>query len=273
MGDEMEYRYCAMNTNRSERKANDMRNKESALRQRRADSFFLWWGRYRDFRALITLLLVVALYFTARTFYGGQDRTAQLKFVETPSEQTAASITSGVELLKPMLSGGAYETAMRLRESGALLMAVSLSSFEEFHVNGRFPATVAEVLAGLQKRSLLPPGIGIKDGALRSTLSELKLNYRAEPFGFEILSLPITSPGGPAILFRFPLPPGEANSVMYFEAQNPVQVPVPFSTTEQITAAGWKIRQWRGEAMPLTETVIRDLREQDEWLKSQNQGR
>lgn len=264
-----------MNTNRSERRANEDRTDNGATRgrQRRIDDFFLWWGRYRDYRALITLLLVVALYFTAKTFYGGQDRTAQLKFVENPSEQTAAPGPSGVDPLKPVLSGGAYETAMRLRESGALLMAVSLSSFEEFRVNGRIPATVAVVLAGLQKRSLLPPGIEIKDGALRSTLSELKLNYRAEPFGFEILSLPISNPEGSAILFRFPLPPAEANSVMYFEAQNSVQPPAPFSTNEQVTAAGWKIRHWPGDAVPLNETVIRELREHDEWLKSQNQGR
>ena len=152
-------------------------------------------------------------------------------------------------------------------------MAISLSSFDEFRVNGKFPATVREILTGLQKRSLLPPGIEIKEGALRSTLSELKLNYQVEPFSFEILSLPINNAGGPAVLFRFPLPPTEANSVMYFEAQNPVQLPTPFSTSEQITAAGWKIRHWRGEAMPLNETVIRDLREQNEWLNSQNQGR
>lgn len=242
------------------------------MRQHRIDRFVLRWRRYRGYRTLITPLLVVALYFTARTFYGGNDKTVQLKFVENPSEQTAVSGTSEVDPSKPVLSGEAYETAVRLRESGALLMAVSLSSFEEFRMNGRFPATVNEILAGLQKRSLVPPGIEIKGGELRSTLSELKLNYRAEPFSFEILSLPISKPGDSAILFRFPLPPAEANSVMYFEARNPVQMPAEFGTSEQITAAGWKIRHWRGEALPLNETVIRDLREQDQWLRSQNQG-
>lgn len=261
-----------MNTNRSERMANeDVKDKEAALRpQRRVDSF-LWWRRCRGYRALVTPLLMVALYFIARIFYGGQDRTAQLKFIETPPEQTAAPGAPGVEPLKLVLSGGDYETAVRLRESGALLMAISLSSFDEFRLNGKFPATVSEILSGLQNRSLLPPGIEIKDGALRSALSELKLNYRPEPFSFDILSL--GKPGSPAILFRFPLPPTEANSVLYFEARNPVHVPVPFSTTEQITAAGWKIRQWQGEAMLLTETIIRDLREQDKWLKSPNQDR
>lgn len=262
-----------MNTNRSKQKGNDSTKDEDAtLRQHRADRFFLRWRRYRGYRTLITPLLVVALYFTARTFYGGNDKTVQLKFVENPSEQTHGSGTLVAEPVKPVLSGEVYETAVRLRESGALLMAISLASFDEFRVNGKFPATVSEILTGLQKRSLLPPGIEINDGELRSTLSELKLNYRAEPFSFEILSLPISKPGDSAILFRFPLPPAEANSVMYFEARNPVQLPAQFSTSEQITAAGWKIRHWRGEAMPLNETVIRDLREQDQWLRSQNQG-
>lgn len=275
MGEEMEYRYCPMNTNRSERKTNeDMRDKEAALRRRRVDSFFLWWRRCRGYRALITPLLMVALYFTARTFYGGQDRTVQLKFIETPSEQTAAPGAPGVERLNPVLSGGDYETAMRLRESGALLMAVSLSSFEEFRMNGRFPATVAEIFVGLQNRSLLPPGTEIKDEALRSTLSELKLNYRADPFGFEILSLPISKPGGPAILFRFPLPPAEANSVMYFRhsAGTIPIAPGRFSTPEQLSAAGWSIEHWRGGSLPLDESAVRDLREQDAWLRSLNIG-
>lgn len=234
------------------------------------DRFFYYWGKFRPYRSLCTALLAFIVYLGARAYSSHQD-PAQLKFVETASEQAHASGTFAAEPVKPVLSGEVYETAARLRESGVLLMAISLSSFDEFRVNGKFPATVSEILSGLQKRSLLPPGIEIKDGTLRSSLSELKLNYRPEPFSFDILSL--GKPGSPAILFRFPLPPTEANSVMYFEAQNPVQVPVPFSTTEQITAAGWKIRQWRGEVMPLTETVIRDLREQDQWLKSQNQGR
>lgn len=227
-------------------------------------------GKYTFSMFIVSSL--VLLYAVAVNYRRNHD-PAQLKFVEPASQQTDVSSASGAEPVKPVFSGEAYETAMRLRESGALLMAVSLSSFEELRMNGRFPATVNELLTGLQKRSLLPPGIDIKDGGLRSALSELRLNYRAEPFSFEILSLPISKPGDSAILFRFPLPPAEANWVMYFEARNPVQLPAPFGTSEQITAAGWKIRHWRGEALPLNETVIRDLREQDEWLKSQNQGR
>ncbi|MBX3295456.1 MAG: hypothetical protein KF762_07070 [Acidobacteria bacterium] len=118
---------------------------------------------------------------------------------------------------------------------------------------------------------LLPPGIEIENGSFRSGVSDLRFSYRTEPLSFEILALPKDRAAGTALLLRFPLPPSETNSVMYFESSNPVQVPAPFSTNAQITAAGWRIRHWRGEALPLNEGVVRELREQDKWLKSMNQ--
>ncbi len=104
-------------------------------------------------------------------------------------------------------------------------------------------------------------------------MSDLRVSYRSEPLSFEILALPKDGAAGSALLLRFPLPPSETNSVMYFESSNPAHVPAPFSTNEQITAAGWRIRQWRGDALPLNEAAVRELREQDNWLKSINQGR
>lgn len=219
-------------------------------------------------------LISFAVYLTVKTFYAGADTTAQLKFVENSSEQPSYSETAAAEPLKQVLSGKAYDTALRLRESGALLMAVSLSSFETFRINGRFPATANEILSDLQRRSLLPPGIGIHDGTLRSALSELKLNYRPDPFSFEIFSISTSKPDYPAILFRFPLPPTEANSIMYFQSA-PGKIPIipgQFSSPEQLVTAGWNIRHWRGEVSPLDDSTLRDLQEQNAWLKSLNQG-
>lgn len=229
-------------------------------------------GRYTFSMGIIVCL--VFLYAVAVNYRRTHDPT-QLKFVENPSVQTGGSDISGVEPIKPVLSGEAYETAQRLRESGALLMAVSLCAFDEFRVNGNFPATVSEILSGLQKRSLLPPGIEIMDGSLRSAMSEMKLNYRVDPFSFEILSLPVSESRSPALLLRFPLPPAEANSIMYFQtsAGRPPNIPSQFSSLEQLAAAGWSIKHWRGEALPLDESTLRDLREQEAWLKSVSQGR
>lgn len=256
----------------SGKQGNSKSEPKNSTRRERIDRFFHNWGKFRFYRLLCTLLLVFLVFVWARS-YSIQKEAAQLKFVETASEQTHGSGSSSTELVKPALAGEAYETALRLRESGALLMAMSLSSFEDFRVNGKFPATVSEMLTNLRERELLPPGIEIKNGKFLSSLSTLSLNYRSDPFSFEIFSRPVNNADGPAILFRFPLPPAEANSIMYFEALSTVQQPPPFGTSEQMTAAGWKIRHWRGEALPLNETSIRELHEHDEWLKSQNPGR
>lgn len=257
-----------MTTKRSEQKE----NKEPTVRQTRFDRFSTILRRCRGYRLLIAPLLAAALYFTAKTLHGDKD-AVQLKFVETPSEQIGVSGASSTDAVRPVFSGEAYDSAMRLRESGALLMAVSLSAFDEFRVSGRFPANVGEVLTGLQKRILLPSGIEVSQGVLRSSLSEIFLNYRTDPFSFEILSFPLDS--GPILLFRFPLPSVEANSIGYFQssAGSPVGGPAPFSSADQLVATGWRIARWRGDVLPLDGVTLRDLREQDEWLKAQTQGR
>lgn len=238
----------------------------------RLDRFFYYWGKFKFYRHLCTLLFVFLFYLWARDHFM-QKEAAQLKFVETPTAQTEVSGSSDAEAIKPVLSGKEFDSAMRLRESGALLMAVSLSAFDEFRVSGRLPANTDEVLDGLQKRSLLPPGIEVNQGVLRSSLSEIVLNYRSDPFAFEIVSFPLDS--GPMLLFRFPLPSVEANSIIYFQstAASPVTGPPPFSSADQLVATGWRIVRWRGDALQLNQTVIRDLQEQQEWLKAQTQGR
>ena len=238
----------------------------------RINRFFLLWGKIRGYPTLCMGIFssLVLLYAIART-YGSHDDPAQLKFVENPTGPIAESVTDSDQIVKPVFGGEAYDTAQRLRECGALLMAVSLSAFEEFRVHGRFPENTDAVLVGVQTRSLLPPGIQISNGTLHSSLSELKLSYRSDPFSFEIISSPLEGIQGPAMLFRFPLPPSGANSVMYFESSRQQVLPAAFSSTEQLAAAGWSIRHWEGETLPLDEWTVRDLQENDAWLRSQIQ--
>jgi len=232
------------------------------------------WERYRGYPTLITTLLCLALYFAVRTFKG-DDQPVQLRFTESASEQTKDHETLGVPPSKEILSGQAYETALRLRESGALLMAVSLSAFEDFRIHSRFPSTTDAILTNLQKHSLLPPGLDIKDRTLRSSMSEISVNYRDDPFSFEILSLPAVGTHGPAFLFRVPIPAGEKNAITYFRlsAGTVVRIPSKFSSVEQLVASGWSIAHWRGEALPLDDSALRDLREHELWLKSLNPNR
>ncbi len=246
---------------------------KTGMMRERIGRFLARLAELRGYPTFITTLLAVAIYFAVRTF-GVEDNPAQLRFVESPTDKTGDTTSEAGQPLKPVFSGESYDTAQRLRECGALLMAVFLSAFEEFQKQGHFPATINLTLADLQKRSLLPPGIEIREGVLRSPLSELTLNYRSDPFSFEIFSFPTSTAQGPPILFRFPLPPDEKNSIMYFQFSSGTipHIPASFSTPEQLAAAGWSIRRWRGEPLPLDELSVRELNEQDGWLRSLNQG-
>lgn len=235
------------------------------------DRFFLSWRKFSGYRTLSMVFLSVLLYAVAR-LYSGQGDPAQVRFVENPIETSVESEIGPGQALKPVFTGEAHDTAQRLREGGSLLMAVSLTAFEEFRVQGRFPANLEAILTGIEQRSLLPPGIEIRNGAFHASLSDLKLNYRSDPFGFEIIALPSKEVKGLAMLLRFPPPPAGASSVMYFESSKPQVLPAPFSPTEQLAARGWTIRHWRGEALLLDESAVRDLREQVAWLETLTKG-
>lgn len=261
-----------MNTNQSKQSSKDY-IKDEATSRTRIDRFFSRWERYRGYSTMILTAMCVGLYITARAYYGDADRTSQVKFVEDHLEAIADPDRQPNQSSKKIFSGQAFDTSFRLRESGALLLALSLSAFEEFRVHGKFPQSADVILADLQKRSLLPPGTEIKNGALHSDLGELKLNYRMNPIALEVLSAPPAETYGPALLFRIPMPAGEANSMTYFRssALTNFTVPAPFSSPEQLVSAGWSIEHWQGDALPLDDSALRDLHENDAWLKSLDQ--
>jgi len=218
--------------------------------------------------SLVIVASLVLLYAVAVNYRRNND-PAQLKFVESSIQPGGNPTTDADRNIKPVFAGEAHDTVQRLRECSALVMAVSLAAFEEFRINGEFPSSLGPVLNAIQNRSLLPPGMEIRNGAARSSWSELKISYRSDPFSFEIFSLPSNEVEGPAMLFRFPLPPSGANSVMYFESSKRQVLPAPFSTTEELAAAGWTIRNWSADALPLDEASVRELQEHDAWLRSQ----
>ncbi|MBX3291029.1 MAG: hypothetical protein KF855_17095 [Acidobacteria bacterium] len=218
------------------------------------------------------MVLLVGGYMVVRITAPSDTRHAQLRFVDNGVAKTFNGESGSQDLYQEPLSGAAYETALRLREAGALGLSVSLSVFAKQAATGNAPLTHRDVIREMITRKLIPPGIDVENGSLRSYLSELRFSYRNEPLSFEILSLPKHQATSSGLLFRFPLPAGESNAVMYFESASSAQIPGPFSTTEQITGAGWKIRHWRGEALPLNESIVGELREQNDWLKSRDQG-
>lgn len=223
--------------------------------------------------AVLLIVVTVGIYSVVRLAGPSGTHHAQLRFVEGGRAEISSVETGTQPSYREPLSGTAYETALRLREAGALGLAVSLCVFAKHASTGNAPTTHQEVIREMAIRQLIPPGIEVEDGSLRSHLSELRFSYRPEPLSFELLALPKDGAAGSALLLRFPLPAGESNSVMYFESATSAQVPGPFATNEQITAAGWRIRHWKGDALPINESVVRELHEQDTWLKSVSHGR
>lgn len=215
---------------------------------------------------LILAILIVGGYTVLRLVISMRD-PAQVKFVET-QQPDLEELHSGA-LSESGFSGKPMESAQRLREAAALGVAVSLAAFTTYAANRTFPPTDQAILKDLSDRRLIPPGIEISGESVQSELSLIRFRYRLEPFAFEIVSLP-RDLDGPLFLLRFPLPPGEPNSVMYFQSLSAHRdrLPAAFSTTEQLSAAGWNIGHWRGEALSLDNSAIHELQEHDAWLRS-----
>ncbi len=190
-----------------------------------------------------------------------QSNAAQLSFVETPGTESREKKGDSEKQIKNPFSGPQHDHAVRLRETSALGMAISLSALSFNTRTGRIPSNVTEIFGNLTASKLGPPGIETRNGVIASEKSIFHIAYRREPFSFEVLAIPRTDHGS-QILFRFPLPQSEPNSVLYFEANRDQPMPAARLTTEQLSTSGWKIRNWRGDALTLDPMTIETLREQ-----------
>jgi hypothetical protein len=216
------------------------------------------------YAGVLVVLCFVGVYGALRVL-SPQREAAQVKFIEAyGGEQSQAGIPSESQLKNPF-SGPEYEKALRLKETSALGMAISLSVLVENTRTGRLPGNVTEICRSLNSTNLLPPGIQFNNGIISSDQSTFYIAYQREPFSFEVLSTP-RSDHGTQLLFRFPLPQSEPNSVLYFEARRDQPLPEALLTTEQLSALGWKIRHWQGDALSLDTATLDSLKEQNALL-------
>lgn len=213
---------------------------------------------------VLVVLFVVGIYGTFRTL-SPRNEAAQVRFIETGGSEPDQDSSTIESQIKDPFSGPEYDNAVRLREASALGMAVSLSVLSLNTETGKLPGNVAEITRHLEMARLLPPGIRYKGGSIVSEQSTFQLAYRREPLSFEVLAIP-RSDQGSQLLFRFPLPQSEPNTVLYFEALPDKAIPAALSTTEQLSASGWKIRHWRGDAMSLNSATVDSLKEQSAFL-------
>ncbi|MEQ1935286.1 MAG: hypothetical protein ABL962_15610 [Fimbriimonadaceae bacterium] len=213
---------------------------------------------------VLVLFCFVGIYATFRIL-SPQSEAAQVRFIEPRGSESGQDSSKAESQFKDPFSGTEYDNAVRLREASALGMAVSLSVLSLNTQTGKLPGGVAEITRQLNKARLLPPGIQYNNGIIASQQSTFQIAYRHEPFSFEVLAIP-SSDQGSQLLFRFPLPQSEPNTVLYFEANRDQPIPRALLSTEQLSASGWRIRHWRGDVLTLNSATLESLREQTSLL-------
>lgn len=215
--------------------------------------------------ALVCLLLAV---YAGMRIFSARRNFAQVAFVEQAKTGAQGSETADERIYAApeIFRGEVYDTSVRLRETGALGMAMSLAVFAEFSEKKNIPANLAKVLASVKERGLMPPEMTIQNGELQSPSSKFLVRYKSQPqLAFEILSSPKqTARQSPALLLRFPLSSLDRRTITYFQSASSsnFEVPEPFAPLEKIVAAGWTIQQWRGELLPNGEKALRLLDEE-----------
>lgn len=227
---------------------------------------------------------VIALVVMLLSVFGGlrvlrtRNVQAQVKFVESGGIQTSEDgKNENRNLPSPeIFKGEVYDTSIRLRETGALGMAISLAFFAETSTKGSVPKNLDTIWEFIKKRNLMPPGLQISsNGEIVSPTSVFQVRFQSNPFRFEILSRPNQTNTSPAILLRFPLKSMDGRTITYFQSSSTkrFETPAPFAPLERIVSSGWTLEQWRGELLPKQENSLNLLAEEKRLLNENGANR
>ena len=136
-----------------------------------------------------------------------------------------------------------------MREIGALGFAVCLSILDEAKLNKRIPGSINALLNAVSSRDLMPPGLIIQNGEIRSQTGKIYLRFQAQPLRIELVSVPDDERSGPALLLRFPLMSnGSGKNIVYFQSVKVSNITLPkaFVPDAEIIKSGWTMEAWRG---------------------------
>jgi hypothetical protein len=218
--------------------------------------------------ALVFLLLAV---FVGTRLFSARRNPAQVSFVErAESGAPESDVSENRNYPAPdIFKGEVYQTTIRLRETGALGMAMSLAVFAEVGEKGSVPPNLEKIWSSVSERGLLPPGIQFQNGEIASPSSIFVVRYQSEPLRFEICASPKPgAPASPALMLRFPLASLDQRTITYFQSAraNRYELPEPFAPLEKIVAGGWTLEQWRGELLTKDENAARLIDEEKRLL-------
>jgi len=147
-----------------------------------------------------------------------------------------------------IFGGEVFDTSRRLRETGALGFAVCLSILDEAKNKRQIPGSINALVNAVTSRELLPPGLTVENGEIRSETSVIFIRYQPEPMQIEFVSVPAQAHFGPTLLMRFPLTSADGKNIAYFQSSrvSGVDLPPPFATAAEVIRSGWTIETWRG---------------------------
>ncbi len=193
----------------------------------------------------VTAMLVVGAAFTASLARAvGVIEPHVLILAESSEEGT--STPERRPLTPPQMDGEVIRTTERVREVSALMMGLVLYATRE-RIEGRTPATVDELLAGVTRHGLMPPGLVPQgqSGTLIATHrtqvgtaihGTLFVRYRPEPLGIEVIALGQEHRDGPAIMMRLPDEErgSEGAGCLMATRLDEVVVPQPFASESEV---------------------------------------
>jgi hypothetical protein len=215
------------------------------------------------FNVIALVVLLLSVIGGLRAYRGGQTLGAQIKFVENGQVKAPETESSGNRIYTPpeIFKGEVYDTCERLRETGALGMAVSLAVFAHHREQGSVPPNLERIWKFLGERNLMPPGLEFQNGELLSPSGTILVRYQSEPLRFEIFSRPRQDSTNPGILLRFPLVSLDRRTITYFQSASVEgrDIPAPFAPLDEIISAGWTPSQWHGEMLPKSENILQIL--------------
>ncbi len=220
----------------------------------------------------INIAVLVVLFisvFAGLRLFSARELHSQLKFVENDRFAESEKPEFQTQFTTEIFSGEVYDTSVRLKETGALGMAVSLAVFANVSEKGSVPPNLQRIWSFIISKGLMPPDLKFENGEIISPTSLFVVRFQAEPLRFEILSRPIKGTESPAILLRFPLNSLDGRTITYFQTAsvNRFDIPAPFAPLENVVAAGWTIEQWQGELLPKNENTAQLLTNEQKLLR------
>jgi hypothetical protein len=220
---------------------------------------------------MVTLMLGVSAFFRVLEW---RKMNAQTQIQVNDSETVADGDKAKNTIVRgsaDIFGGEVFDTSRRLRETGALGFAVCLSILDEARRTRQIPGSINALINAVASRDLMPPGLTIENGEIRSETSVIYIRYQPEPMQIEFVSVPARARFGPALMMRFPLTSADGKNIAYFQSSSigNVNLPSPFAPASEVIRNGWTQEAWRGmEIGGGNQDFARMLAEEQENLKT-----